>query len=257
MLLNLLEKTVDGCFAAIPRNKPSHEPMQSVRLIAHRGAHNQAQGIIENTLSAFVLAKDLGCWGIEFDVHSTADKVLVVNHDATLRRLWGHNQVIANMNFNELRDRAPNVPTLQEVVAACGDSMHLLIELKTPFREEILVNHLQELSAGKNYHLLTLNPAIFSSLTQFPKESLLLVASHNNVQKFFNLCMKENYGGVLGHYFLMHNKVINQLKAAKKIVGVGMVNSKYSLYRELNRGIHWIFTNRASDVNLYLQSLNL
>lgn len=256
MLLRWLEKTVDGYFSVIPRNKPSPELMHSVRFIAHRGAHNNAQGIIENTLPAFSIAKDLGCWGIEFDVRSTADNVLVVNHDATLKRLWGLNQEIAKMSFNELRDRVPNIPTLQEVVSAYGDSMHLLIELKAPLQDEaFLVHSLCNLTAGKNYHLLTLNSAIFSSLTQFSKESLLLVAIHNNVQEFCNLCLKENYGGVLGHYLLVHNKAINRLKAAQKIVGVGMVDSKYSLYRELNRGINWLFTNQAAEVSLCLQSL--
>lgn len=254
VLLNLLQKTVDGYFALVPRDKPSMEIVRTARLIAHRGAHNNAQGIIENTLAAFNLAKELGCWGIEFDVRVTADKVLVVNHDATLKRLWGHDRAIVNMSFDELRALVPDVPTLNEVVAAYGDSMHLFIELKTPFQDEdILVQALNGLSAGKNYHLLTLNSEIFDSLSQFPKKALLLVASHNNVHQFCNISLNENYGGVLGHYFLINNKIINQLKAAKKIVGVGMVDSKYSLYRELNRGINWLFTNRAEEVNFYLR----
>lgn len=256
VLLSLLGKTVDGYFAFIPRNKPSLELIQSARLIAHRGAHNETQGLIENTLPAFALAKDLGCWGIEFDVRSTADNVLIVNHDATLKRLWGHNQEIAKITFNELRALAPNIPTLAEVIALYGKNMHLFIELKTPIHnEEILVEQLRELSAGENYHLLTLNSSIFSSLTQIPKESLLLVASHNNVQEFCNLCIKENYGGVLGHYLMIHKKAINQLRATQKIVGVGLIDSKYSLYRELNRRLNWLFTDRAAEISIYLQAL--
>ncbi len=245
---------MDVYFALIPRSKPSLDLVNSARLIAHRGVHNQAQGIIENTLAAFDLAKELGCWGIEFDVHTTADKVLVVNHDPTLKRLWGHEQAIAQLSFNELRALAPDVPSLNEVVARYGDSMHLLIELKaSPFQdEEALVHALNGLSAGENYHLLTLNSKVFSALSQFPKNALLLVAGHNNVQQYCNISLNENYGGVLGHYFLINNKVINRLKTAKQIVGVGMVDSKFSLYRELNRGINWLFTNRAKEVNFYL-----
>jgi glycerophosphoryl diester phosphodiesterase len=131
--------------------------------------------------------------------------------------------------------------------------MHLLIELKTPFHnEDILVQVLQGLSPGEHYHILTLNAGIFQSLSQFPKHALLLVAAHNNLTEFCNVCLKENYGGVLGHYFLVSNKEVNQLKKAEKIVGVGMVNSKYSLCRELNRGINWLFTNRAAAINAYL-----
>ncbi|HHF7375412.1 glycerophosphodiester phosphodiesterase [Legionella bozemanae] len=254
MLLNLLEKTVDGYFAIIPRHKPSIEIIKSARLIAHRGAHNHAQGIVENTLAAFKLAQELKCWGIEFDVRTTADKVLVVNHDATLKRLWKHDLTIADLSFKELRALVPDVPTLNEVVAAYGKSLHLLIELKAPFQDEdILVEALNGLSAGENYHLLTLDSAIFYSLSQFPKNALLLVASHNNVKQFCNVSLNENYGGILGHYFLINNKIISRFKAAEKIVGVGMVDSKYSLYRELNRGINWLFTNRADELTVYLR----
>lgn len=254
MLLHLLEKTVDGYFAITPRKTPSIKRIQMARLIAHRGAHHHVQGIIENTFPAFDLAKKLGCWGIEFDVRATADKVLVVHHDTTLKRLWGYKQAIAHLNFKELRALVPEVPTLHEVVAAYGNSMHLLIELKTPFEnEESLMQILQGLSPGDHYYLLTLNAAIFQSLTQFPKHALLLVAGHNNLTEFCKLCFKDNYGGVLGHYLLVNNKAINKLQVAEKIVGVGMVDSKYSLCRELNRGINWLFTNRAAAVKAYLQ----
>ncbi|STY31762.1 glycerophosphoryl diester phosphodiesterase [Legionella wadsworthii] len=254
MLLDWLQKTIDGYFALLPRPKPSMNSFQSSRVIAHRGAHHHANGIIENTLAAFSRAKELGCWGIEFDVRATSDKVLVVNHDATLRRLWGYDRSIAAMNFNELRALVPGIPTLDEVIAAYGDSMHLFIELKTPFyEEEVLKKALSGLSAGVNYHLLTLDASIFYSLSQFPKNALLLVAGHNNVNEFCRISLKENYGGILGHYCLINSRIIHQFQEAKKIVGVGMVDSQNSLYRELNRGINWLFTNRAEKLNLYLR----
>jgi len=253
-LLILLEKLVDVYFAVIPRQKPCCDTISKVHFIAHRGAHNNARGVIENTLEAFRLAKDLGCWGIEFDVRTTVDGVLVVNHDATLNRLWGLKKSIADLSFQELRKLVPKVPTLAEVVAEFGGRMHLFIELKAPFHDENrLVQDLQGLSAKKEYHLLALSNSIFYSLSQFPKDSLLLVPVHNNVHEFCELSLNENYGGVLGHYLLLNNKLIHKLKAAGQISGVGFVNSKYSLYRELNRGINWIFTNNAMKLSHYLQ----
>ena len=98
---------------------------------------------------------------------------------------------------------------------------------------------------------------MFHSLSLFPKHALLLVAVHNNVTKFCTLSVQEHYGGILGHYLLITNKSLNKLKAAKQLVGVGFVNSKYSLYRELNRKISYIFTNQAVKVSVYLDSLIL
>lgn len=254
MFLDFLQKTIDVYYSLIPRDKPSLERVKNARIIAHRGAHNHPQGIMENTLAAFKRAKELGCWGIELDVHATADKVLVVNHDPTLNRLWKCNRAIADLKFNELRTLVPEVPTLNEVVDAYGDNMHLLIELKTPFHdEEVLAHTLDGLIAGTHYHLLTLDPEIFYSLTHFPQSSLLLVAVHHNVRQYCGITLKENYGGLLGHYFLINSQIIKRLKRAEKIIGVGMVDSKSSLYRELNRGINWIFTNRAEELTFYVR----
>jgi glycerophosphoryl diester phosphodiesterase len=246
MSLVLLEKIVDAFFAVVPRSKPFVDPDHPVRLIAHRGAHNQAQGVVENTLPAFRLAAQVGCWGIELDVHATADQVLVINHDPTLQRLWGLDLAIADLSFADLRAQVPEIPTLEEIVAEFGGRVHLFIELKHPFTsEEELAHTLHGLKAGEDYHLLTLDADIFQNISQFPKHSLLLVASHNNVAAFCDLSMQEQYGGVLGHYLLLTSKLTNQLKAHGQVVGVGFIDSKYSMYRELSKGIHWLFTNNA------------
>ncbi|WP_040534587.1 glycerophosphodiester phosphodiesterase [Legionella drancourtii] len=256
MLLSFLEKMMDTYFALIPRCQPGRELVQAAHVIAHRGAHDHAHGILENTLAAFRAAEQCGCWGIELDVQVTADQVLVVNHDLTLTRLWGHKQLISQLTFAQLRAQVPAIPTLAEVVAEFGQRLHLFIELKKPFQhEDVLVQVLHQLRAGDDYHLLTLDAPIFDTLVQVPKHALLLVAAHNNVAEFCKLSLKEHYAGVLGHYLLLTTKLARCLKAGQQLVGVGFVDSKYSLYRELNRGISWIFTNRAVRVSPYLQSL--
>lgn len=256
MLLSLVEKMIDGCFALMPRQKPSPLSVKEARIIAHRGAHNNAQGIIENTLQAFSIARDAGCWGIEFDIHATRDSVLVVNHDPTLKRLWGHDVAIADLSFSDLRALESGIPSLAEVIAQYGRVMHLFIELKTSFdSEKALAEALSELTPEEDYHLLALEVPLFSSLSLFPKRSLLLVAGHNNVQEFCNVSIREGYGGVTGSYLLLSDKKIDELKSAHQRYGVGFVNSRNSLYRELNREINWIFTNQAVAVCQDMQQL--
>lgn len=256
MLLQLIEKMVDNYFAIMPRSKPTTEQIEKARIIAHRGAHNNAQKIFENTDEAFRLAQEAGCWAIELDIHATADGVLVVNHDPTLTRLWGHDQRIAQLTFAELRALEPGVPSLEEIVQKYGRKMHLFIELKAPFRHEAaLVQVLEDLTPVQDYHLLTLDAATYPTLSQFPKEALLLVAVHNNSKAFCRLSLEENYGGVMGSYLLLSNRHVNRLKQNNKLYGVGFVDSEYSLYRELNRNIPWIFSNRAVEVSEYLKTL--
>lgn len=250
--LSFAEQCIDGYFAAIPRPKPSIEAISRARVIAHRGAHDNKQGIFENTLTAFSLAQQCGCWGLELDIHATADGVLVVNHDPTLERLWKHKVAIAALTFEQLRALEPGVPQLIEVIEAFPD-MHLFIELKAPFSaEEALSEALAGLNPGHDYHLLALEAETFEQLNHIPQEARLLVAMHNNVKQFCALSLSKHYGGVMGSYLLMSNNIRNQLAAAGQMSGVGFIDSKNSLYRELNRGVSWLFTNQAVKLSGYL-----
>lgn len=255
-LVDLLEKAIESFFAYIPRKKPEGLIASKACLIAHRGAHDMKQQIIENTDAAFARALALGCWGIEFDVHATADGVLVVNHDPTLTRLWGKNMAIKDLSFKTLRQLMPELPSLSEVVERYGKQIHLFIELKAPFNAEAALNDaLQTLRPCDDYHLLSLRESVFASLSSFPSEVMLLVAVHNNVKRFCKQSLQKHYGGVLGHYLLVNHNKTKALQLAKKAVGVGMVNSKFGLYRELNRGMYWIFSNNVGLLSQCLQEL--
>lgn len=243
-ILDSIEKIISLWFGILPRAKPNKSRVEQLRLIAHRGAHNKKLACIENTDAAFARALSLGCWGIEFDIHATSDNVLIVNHDPTLNRLWQKQQSINQLTFEQLRTLVPKIPSLEEVINNYAQHMHLFIEIKAPFTAQIALKKvLQSLTPVNNYHLITLDEDVAASLTAFPSEAILLVAGHNNVSHFCNLSLKNNYGGVLGHYLLLTDRKLKPLRRAKKAIGVGQVDSKFNLYRELNRNIHWVFSN--------------
>jgi glycerophosphoryl diester phosphodiesterase len=247
-LLDCLEQLVNKFVACLPRSKPDPQQMSHCKIIAHRGAHNKKLHCLENTVAAFERAQKLGCWGIELDVQTTADQIFVVNHDPTLNRLWGINRSIQDMTFQELRSLVPDIPSLEEIVEKYGQKSHLFIELKAPFYAEgSLVKALHSLIPCVDYHLISIDEPTLSSLTAFPRPCLLLVAGFNNTGKLCKLSLEKNYGGVLGHYLLLTNRRVQSLKQAGQCTGVGQINSKYSLYRELNRGISWIFSDNVTE----------
>ncbi len=73
---------------------------QKPRLIAHRGCLSLAP---ENSLPAFEEAAKRGFWAIETDVRVTKDARLVCCHDATLKKMFGVNQRIADLTLDELQ----------------------------------------------------------------------------------------------------------------------------------------------------------
>ncbi|AEQ51632.1 glycerophosphodiester phosphodiesterase family protein [Pelagibacterium halotolerans] len=71
------------------------------RPIAHRGLHDRANGIIENSRSAFEAAIERG-FAIECDVQLTQDGEAVVFHDNELQRLTGQDGLVSEMTAEAL-----------------------------------------------------------------------------------------------------------------------------------------------------------
>lgn len=69
--------------------------------IAHRGLHDRAKGVIENTASAFEAAI-AGGFAIECDVQLTADGVPVIFHDDDMERLLGKPGAVADVTVAEM-----------------------------------------------------------------------------------------------------------------------------------------------------------
>jgi glycerophosphoryl diester phosphodiesterase len=108
------------------------------KIVAHRG---DTLLFPENTLEAFEAAKDNGADGIELDVHMTSDGILVVHHDYYLGNPDDGHGTIPDMTF-EIFSHAKikntyHLPTLEEVFAKFGNTLHYELELKTPSDEAI------------------------------------------------------------------------------------------------------------------------
>ena len=95
------------------------------KYIAHRGFHGGE--IKENTLPAFEKAVELG-YGIELDIQLSSDKVAVINHDYTLKRVFGVDKKVSELTAAELK--AIGVPTFKEVLGIIGGRGPLVAEIK-------------------------------------------------------------------------------------------------------------------------------
>jgi glycerophosphoryl diester phosphodiesterase len=92
---------------------------------AHRGAsaHEPA-----NTLAAFRLALRLGATGLEADAWTTADGVVVLDHDGRVRS--GLRRVpVAEVPRSAL---PASVPSLDELYADCGTDYELSLDVRSP-----------------------------------------------------------------------------------------------------------------------------
>ena len=261
-LLDLIERvfhfTVDGLFAGLPQSKPGEMALGRCRIVSHRGEHDNI-AVFENTLPAFDRARDSGVWGIECDIRWTKDLVPVVFHDADLQRLFGDSLNIGQTMLHQLRKEYPQIPTLSEVLKRYGKTMHLMVEIKAEvypdpgYQRRVLSQAFSGLVPEEDYHFLTLNPPLFE-YTDFVSPATCIPVAQLNLREMSRIALQENYGGIAGHYLFITDARMQGHHAHCQKVGTAYICSRNSLFREINRGVDWIFSNHACRIQDILTS---
>lgn len=99
---------------------------------AHRGLHNSE--LPENSIGAFLNAVEHR-FGIELDIQLSKDKIPMVFHDASLKRVCGIDAKLSDYTCEELQkmkllDSEYTIPTFAEVLEAVDGRVPLLVEFK-------------------------------------------------------------------------------------------------------------------------------
>jgi glycerophosphoryl diester phosphodiesterase len=141
------------------------------RPIAHRGLHDKAIGIVENTASAFGRACAMG-YAIECDLQLTSDREAVVFHDDALDRLTNatgrvRDMTAAQMKAVSIRGTGDRVQTLGELLQQVAGRVPLLIELKSRWNgdERLVVRALEVLENYEGpYCLMSFDPDTIAAI---------------------------------------------------------------------------------------------
>lgn len=204
--------------------------------IGHRGAKGHGP---ENTIVAFQKAIDLGCDGIELDVHLSLDKEIIVIHDETIDRTTNGTGFVNQMTLSELKkfriDNNHEIPTLDEVCAILNHNMLINIELKSFETVQKVIEVIEKYILHNKF---TYQNFMISS---FDWTAL-------------SLCHVKSRGIVLG--VLTDNSVENAVIFAKKINAFA-INPHFKLLNEANvklihdNGfkIHPWTVNEIEDIN--------
>ena len=109
----------------------------TARPIAHRGLHDAAKGVVENTLGAAEVAIR-GGFAIECDVQLSRDGEAIVFHDDALDRLTRARgavieKTVAEIQAAAFRDSEERAPTFPQLLARVAGRTPLICELKSRF----------------------------------------------------------------------------------------------------------------------------
>ena len=110
----------------------------AVEIIAHRGASHDAP---ENTLAAVNLGWKRNADAVEVDVFLSKDNRIVAIHDKNTKRTTGHDGLVREMTWPELRKleaggwkdreyKGEPIPLLSDILATVPEGKYLVIEIK-------------------------------------------------------------------------------------------------------------------------------
>jgi glycerophosphoryl diester phosphodiesterase len=165
----------------------------TARPIAHRGLHDKAAGVVENTRSAFAAAI-AGQYAIECDLQLTKDGEAVVFHDERLDRLtdssgWVKDITAARMQALTLRGSPDHVQTLAELVTQVAGQVPLVIEIKTHWDGDERLT-LKALDILKTYDgpccLMSFDPDVLATLRTTSPQTIRGFVADGGFDDYYN-----------------------------------------------------------------------
>ena len=148
----------------------------TAKTVAHRGL----SGIeTENTNAAFVAAGNRSYYGIETDIHRTADGRFVVCHDDDLKRVAGEDISVETATLAELqnivlfdKDGTKNradlrVSVLENYISICKKyAKHCVLELKSDFTDEEIARIIEIVGGFGYLENVTFISFVYSNVTK-------------------------------------------------------------------------------------------
>ncbi|MBG6234875.1 glycerophosphoryl diester phosphodiesterase [Pedobacter sp. CAN_A7] len=217
-------------------------------VIAHRGAW-KTQKLPENSIAALKEAVRLKCYGSEFDVHQSADGVLVVNHDHDYQGM-----VIANTTYAELKKHPlPNgeeIPTLENYlkVGMKQRNTKLILEIK-PVKDpqkmkevtDASVAMVQRLKAQAWVEYISFSYACLQRILELdPKAIVAYLNGDASAEKV----KQDGFAGVDYHYKVYKNgDWFNETKKLGLTLNAWTVNDPVEMQWLIDQKAEYITTN--------------
>lgn len=207
----------------------------AIKMIAHRGVSGLER---ENTIAAFVAAGQRSYYGIETDVHLTADGKFIVVHDDNLQRVAGIDMSIEGSTFAELRkvrltdlDGTPRedlcLPSLEEYIHVCRKyEKQAVLELKNRMPKE-KVWEIAEIIKGMGWFDRTTfisfaGQNLADLKERYPQAEAQLLAK-TCTQEYIDFMIEHNLDADLYGYNLTED-LVQALRAAGKKINVWTID---------------------------------
>lgn len=227
-----------------------------IEVIAHRGASAYK---LENSLSAFKYAFELGADAIELDIWMTKDRKIVIAHDRNTKRIANKDLIIPESSYDEIRSLKLNnneqIPTLEEVLSIVPPGKKVYIEIKCAFENGEAGNIFPEIidvlnSSGRvnDCSFISFNhEALIKSRVEMPDvPTYFLSAEKNHLNNIIDIVKTNSFTGLDIHYPVLESNS-SIFKEEKMSLIVWTVNSDEEIKRMLNNPLVRAITTDKPD----------
>jgi glycerophosphoryl diester phosphodiesterase len=163
------------------------------RPIAHRGLHDKANAVLENTATAFQRAIDQN-FAIECDLQITADGEAVVFHDETLDRLTDSKGLLKQHSTKAVKDMplrigGDRMQTLNELLEQAAGRVPLIIELKSHWDGDVALAlralKVLEPYAGP-YAIMSFDPDLIAAIADASPHTIRGITADRTVDPYYH-----------------------------------------------------------------------
>lgn len=229
----------------------------NVKMIAHRGLSGLEK---ENTNAAFVAAGNRAKYfGIETDVHITADKKVIVIHDDNTSRVSTDDINVENSSYETLRklrlldidgQRSRSdllLPSLEEYVGICKKyEKFCILELKNPMDPQDVYGIVDTIKAMDYLdHVVFISFALSNLVAlreKYPKQSAMYLIGKEWKDEYYEDLEKNNLDLDIDHRILT-KEIVDRVHAMGHTVNVWTVNEKDRALQLVEMGVDYITTN--------------
>jgi glycerophosphoryl diester phosphodiesterase len=233
---------------------------KKMKFYAHRGA---SADFPEHTMAAYRGAIEQGALGFECDVRITKDEVLVLWHDANMKKEANNAAIIANSTYAEIKQIYPAAMTLNELLdLAIENKKSLALETKHPVPtgnrvEELIIAELHKREdaikkSGIEIAIMSFSWFAIEKIKKMDSTIKTVMLLHDFNQK---LSRRFTSAQVIGPSVEMIKKspaLVTEIKKSGKELYVWTVDSTEDLQYCASVGVDIVMTNRPAHARSVL-----
>jgi glycerophosphoryl diester phosphodiesterase len=233
---------------------------KKMKFYAHRGA---SADFPEHTLAAYHGAIEQGALGFECDVRVTKDEVLILWHDANMKKEAKNAAIIANSTYEQIKQIYPTAMTLNELLdLAIENKKSLALETKHPVPsgnrvEELIIAELHKREdairkSGIDIAIMSFSWFAIEKIKKMDSTIKTVMLLHDFNQK---LSRRFTSAQVIGPSIAMIKKspeLVTEIKNSGKELYVWTVDSTEDLQYCASVGVDIVMTNRPAHARSVL-----